>query len=186
MAQCRCVPVNSNVWQHSYMATQDTATQIETYRQHFDSMYVGGIPCLLNDNGAFLSFLAVLAGTEALAGLYQPDARTGDRFRAFVSSYFPKALAAHATDLWALRNGMVHSFNPGPFVLTHHQSRLHLQAPQGPTFLNAEDFYAALIAAAHSYFAELAVSPDLQASFVKRLSAKDGGAPQVGVLQQVQ
>jgi hypothetical protein len=68
---------------HIPMPHQDIGAEIESYRHHFDAMYVGGIPNLLNDSGAFLSFLAVLAGTEALAGLYRPSLATGERFREF-------------------------------------------------------------------------------------------------------
>ncbi len=166
------------------MSQLEVHAQIDSYRQHFDAMYVGGIPHLLNDNGAFLSFLAVLAGTEALAGLCEPSNGTGERFRNFVAKYFPAEYSAHVSDLWSLRNGIVHSFNPGPFALTHHNSRLHLQSPHGQLVLNAEDFYAALLLASRSYFSALAVDPALQASFLQRIAAKDGGAPQVWLVQQ--
>jgi hypothetical protein len=87
-------------------------------------------------------------------------------------------------ELWSLRNGIVHSFNPGPFALTHHNSRLHLQSPHGQLLLNAEDFYAALILAYRAYFAALAADQTMQDNFMKRVSAKDGGAPQVWLVQQ--
>jgi hypothetical protein len=168
------------------MPPPDIPAHIDSYRQHFDSMYVGGIPNLLNDSGAFLSFLAVLAGTEALAGLYQPSLGTGARFRNFVAKYFPPEYSAHVNDLWSLRNGIVHSFNPGPFALTHHNSRLHLQSPHGQLLLNAEDLYAALILASRAYFAALSADAAMQANFMQRVSARDGGAPQVTLVQQVQ
>ena len=166
------------------MQQSDIDAQIDSYRQHFDAMYVGGIPGLLNDNGVFLSFLAVLTGTEALAGLYQPALATGERFRNFVAMYFPPEYAQHVNGLWALRNGIVHSFNPGPFGLTYHSSRMHLQSPQGHVLLNAEDFYAALVIAYKAYFAALANDRALQGAFMQRISAKDGGAPEVAVVQQ--
>ena len=79
---------------------------------------------------------------------------------------------------------MVHSFNPGPFGLTHHNSRHHLKAPLGITTLNAEDLYGALLAASRAYFDAVVVDTGLQANFLKRVGARDGGAPQVWVVQQ--
>jgi hypothetical protein len=35
----------------------DTANHIAEYRRYFDSIYIAGIPRLLNDDGAFLSFI---------------------------------------------------------------------------------------------------------------------------------
>jgi len=147
-------------------------------------MYVGGIPNLLNDDGAFLAFLAVLTGTEALAGLFAPASPTGERFRSFIATYYPEEYRPYADRLWEFRNAMIHSFNPGPFGLTHHNSRHHLKSPLGIAMLNAEDFYAALLAAAHTYFEAVAVNADLQANFQNRVGARDGGAPQTWVVQE--
>ena len=162
-------------------APADLVEQIMDYRRHFDSIYVAGIPNLLNDDGAFLSFLTVLTGTEALAGLFAPGKGNGERFKEFVARYYPAALRGQAEKLWELRNAIVHAFHPGPYVLTHHASWAHLELQNGMVVLNAQDFYAALLGASHAYFAELLVSPDLQASFVKRISDSSGGAPQAWV-----
>jgi len=164
-------------------ASVSIADQIADYRRHFDSIYVAGIPNLLNDDGAFLSFLNVLTGTEALAGLLAPTKSPGERFREFVGRYYPAELRAQAERLWDLRNAMVHSFHPGPFALTHHASWAHLQVQDDKVVLNAQDFYAALLNASHGYFAELSASPALQACFLKRISDANGGAPQVLVAQ---
>ena len=153
---------------------------------HFDAIYVAGIPNLLCDSGAFLSFLTVLTGTEALAGLYAPNLSTGERFRSFIERFFPPELASRSSDLWAFRNSMVHSFNPGPFALTHHSSRVHLSTIHGPVVLNAEDFYGALLHAYRSYFVALFKDAELQSKFLKRLSAKDGGAPDTYVVTRTQ
>ncbi|MBA2547553.1 MAG: hypothetical protein H0V16_03720 [Burkholderiaceae bacterium] len=134
------------------MSQTSALKEIDDFRQHFDAMYVGGIPNLLNDNGFFLAFVAVLTGTEALAGLFAPTSLTGDRFRSFIATYYPEEYWPFSDRLWEFRNVMIHSFNPGPFALTHHNSRHHLKAPLGITMLNAEDFYAALLAAARAYF----------------------------------
>jgi len=157
---------------------------IEHYRVHFDAIYVAGIPNLLNDSGAFLSFIAVLTATDALAGLYSPREGSGERFKAFVSRFFPPPLAVEAEDLWHFRNAMVHSFNPGPFALTHHNSRTHLSTVHGPKLLNAEDFYTALIFAYQGYFSALSQEAELRDRFVKRVSARDGGAPETFVVSK--
>jgi hypothetical protein len=152
---------------------------VADFRFHFDQMYVGGITRLLNEDGAFLSFLAVLTGTEALAGVFAPHLSSGERFRGFVTRFFPRPLQRRSEDLWKFRNLMVHAFNPGPFGLVCHQSRLHL-TPQGEvTVLNAEDFYAALIHASHAYFDALRTDTNLQKSFSRRLAENDGGAPEM-------
>src|SRR5688572_29961113 len=50
---------------------------------------------------------------------------------------------------------MIHAFSPAGFALTHHHSEHHFRtAETGNPMLNAEDFYAALLFAAQSYFAQ--------------------------------
>jgi hypothetical protein len=159
-------------------AIESTEMLVDGYQVHFDQVYVAGIPNLLNDSGAFLSFLAVLSATEALAGLYAPSGKPGERFKEFVRRFYPSELASRADDLWAFRNAMVHSFNPGPLLLTHNNSRSHLSTVHGPVMLNAQDFYAALLFAYRGYFAALVQDQDLLAKFITRISSKDGGAMQ--------
>jgi hypothetical protein len=155
--------------------TQTLEELIEEVRSEFDRVYLGGIPSLLNDDGAFLSFVAVLTGTEALAGFFAPTLNNGERFRQFVTRFYPLNLQGRAGDLWLLRNAIVHAFHPGPFALTHHMSRLHLTAPQGQTILNAEDFYSALIEASRTYFNALATESELSKAFLTRLRDPNGG-----------
>jgi hypothetical protein len=157
---------------------------IEAYQVHFDAIYVAGIPNLLCDSGAFLSFMAVLTATDTLAGLFEPAKSNGDRFKAFVNRFFPPELASLSGELWAFRNAMVHSFNPGPFAITHHNSRSHLSTAHGPILLNAEDFYSALLYAYRSYFAELNRDKHFQDRFLKRVSQKEGGAPETYVFSK--
>jgi len=52
-------------------------------------MYIGGIPRLLDESGAFLAFLSILTAIEALAGLWSPFAGSGERFKGFVETFFP-------------------------------------------------------------------------------------------------
>jgi hypothetical protein len=159
--------------------------EIDGYRAHFDTMYVGGIPHLLNEDGAYLAYLAIVSATDALAGLFSPAKPTGERFRLFVERYFPEDHRPYANRLWDLRNAIVHSFNPGPdFALTIHASRQHLKSPLGLVTLNAEDLFAALLIASRSYFESLLNDPQLQDNFQKRVAATDGGAPETFLVQQ--
>lgn len=159
--------------------------EIDGYRAHFDTMYVGGIPHLLNEDGAYLAFLAIVSATDALAGLFAPTKGAGERFRIFVETYFPEDHRPFADRLWELRNAIVHSFNPGPFFgLTLHTSRQHLKSPIGHVALNAEDLFAALLFASRAYFDSLLNDPTLQENFQKRVAASDGGAPDSYLVQQ--
>lgn len=159
--------------------------EIDGYRVHFDNIYVGGIPHLLNEDGVYLAFLAMVSATDALAGLFAPTKATGERFRLFVERYFPEDHRPLADRLWELRNAIVHSFNPGPyFGLTLHTSRQHLKAPLGQVTLNAEDLFAALLVASRAYFDSLLNDSQLQENFQKRIAATDGGAPETFVVQQ--
>jgi hypothetical protein len=157
---------------------------IDDFRSNFDAMYTGAIPRLLNDDGAFLAFLAVLTGTEALAGVFSPNLGPGERFRTFVARFYPKEFTELVEALWRFRNLMVHSFNPGPFALTFNQSRLHLTAPNGVVILNAEDFYASLVVAAGAYFRALANDESLQRNFARRLAEDNGGGIETHVMSR--
>ena len=157
---------------------------IDEFRENFDSMYLGAIPQLLHENGVFLAFLAIVTAIDALAGFFDPKLASGERFRAFVAAYYPTLLKNHADDLWRLRNLMVHSFNPGPFALTYHQSHLHLTLQHGSVVLNAEDSYSALVSASQAYFEALTSDNVLQKRFLLRLSEDDGGGIQSFTFQR--
>jgi hypothetical protein len=150
-----------------------------------DRIYLGGIPQLISDETAFLSFVCMLTGIEALAGYWKPElsgqGSNGERFRGFVKEYFVDAYHEQADNLWSFRNGMIHGFAPRCFALTHHNSRTHFRkTSDGALVLNAEDFYAAFLAAASKYFSDLETRPVLQQSFRARLADRDGGAIAVG------
>ncbi|ADE15394.1 hypothetical protein Nhal_2306 [Nitrosococcus halophilus Nc 4] len=157
--------------------TESTEKDIDEFRFHFDSMYIGGIPRLLDEAGAFLAFLTILTAVDALAGVWNPNMGSGERFKGFVAAYFPDNLKSRAEDLWRFRNLMVHAFNPGPFALVCNQSRLHLTPHGEVTVLNAQDFYTALVLASQNYFRELQEEGTLRANFRRRIDEKDGGAP---------
>lgn len=157
----------------------------------FSRIYLGGIPQLVRDETAFLSFVCMLAGTEALAGFHHPEGsgaqENGKRFRNFVSLYFPAEFKPLAAKLWQFRNGMAHGFSPRQFALTHHNSQIHLRTTSdGAAVLNAEDFFAAFLFAAQRYFTELATSAELQAKFLARLDSPSGGSISVGFVDVLQ
>ncbi len=142
---------------------------------NFGRIYLGGIPCLLNDDGAFLSFICSLTAIEALGGFLKPNEGNGARFRGFLKDYFADPYPSHADPLWKLRNAAVHGFSPGPYKLTHHNSQVHLTTDGGLTVLNAEDFYAALVTASKRYFDALLKDAALQAAFEERSKDPDTG-----------
>jgi hypothetical protein len=157
--------------------TQDLSAIAADFRRHFDQYYLGVIPRLLNEEGLFLAFLSMLAAVESLAGTYLPDKAAGDRFRDFVAMYFPKSYQPYADQLWKFRNRMVHSFNPAPFTILCHNSRMHLLDADGVRMLNAEDFYADVVTASRAYFHALYSDIELQKRFGKRVTSDEGGRP---------
>jgi hypothetical protein len=119
--------------------------------------------------------IATTLATEALAGTYMPDQGSGERFRTFVSTFFPKVYEPHVEKLWKFRNRMIHSFNPVPFTILCHNSRMHLCEVEGMRMLNAEDFYADVVTASRAYFTALYSDIELQKRFGKRVTSDDGG-----------
>ena len=164
--------------------------RIVTVRHWFQRIYLGGIPQMIRDETAFLSFICTLSAIEALAGYRFPEsgdtACPGARFQRFVSDYFGKEYSALASDLWNFRNGMIHGFCPRRFALTHYQSHRHLQASSDSViFLNAEDFYAALVQASGRFFQELEGSAELQKNFLARVNSSQGGGIAVGPVEAI-
>ena len=170
---------------NSISVSSALSDEIDSYRCHFDFMYVGGIPRLLNEDGCFLAFLAILSATDALSGLFAPKAKPGERFRMFIEAYFPQDHRPFAEQIWQLRNAVVHSFNPGPhFALTFHTSRQHLKSPLGQVTLNAEDLFAALLTASRAYFDSIQNDSELQSNFQRRIASTDGGSLETYHVQQ--
>jgi hypothetical protein len=152
--------------------------EVESYRHHFDNIFVGGVPKLFNETGIFLSFVSMLSAIEALAGLMAPNIQTGERFISFIETYFPDNYRNHAVNLWKFRNTMIHSFSPGTYLLTCHTSRMHLKnVTEESILLNAEDFFASLLHASSAYFEAVTLDSNLQVNFMKRVANIDGGAP---------
>jgi len=151
--------------------------EIENSHRRFSEIFLAGIPGLLNDDGAYLSFICVFAGIEALAGYRYSDVKgKGDRFRSFVTEYFEARYGPLANQIWDLRNSMIHCFSPKHFALCHHQSHLHFtDQPPFLKVLNAEDVYAAFVQASEKYFQQLKSDSRIQTLFHKRLTDPEGG-----------
>jgi hypothetical protein len=114
---------------------ETTQRDINEFRLNFDDMYIRGIRLLLNEDGMFLAFLAMLTATEALSGVFAPHLGTGERFRLFVNRFF-QAPSAHA-DQRQSRSLIVHAFNQGPFAVVtssaficRHRSALSPSTPK--------------------------------------------------------
>ena len=154
----------------------DEASEVAAeFRRHFDQYYLGVIPRLFTDEGRILAFVSMLTAIESLAGAFAPSLGAGDRFQKFLVAYFPAAYHIHVAELWQFRNHMIHSFNPTPFLLVCHCSRMHLQCADGVEMLNVEDFYADTVIASRSYFRDLYSQSSLQHRFNKRVTQSDGG-----------
>ncbi|MDP8567014.1 hypothetical protein [Methylophilus aquaticus] len=149
----------------------------ESYRHHFDNIFVGGIPKFFTEEAAFLSFVSMLTAIEALAGLMAPKQTTGERFQNFIKQYFPPEYSPITEKLWAFRNTMIHSFSPGDCLISCHTSRLHLKDVNGALFLNAENLFGAFLHASNAYFDKLENDQQLKNNFVFRINQIGGGAP---------
>jgi hypothetical protein len=160
----------------------NTEELINHVQANFGRIYLGGIPSLLNDDGAFLSFICSLTATEALGGFVSPKLGNGARFKESVRRYFDNPYPAQVDRLWRLRNAAVHGFSAGPYKLTHHNSHLHLTTDGGLTVLNAEDFFATLVVAAGRYFNLVRGDAALQAALLERANDPETGVLVVGTL----
>lgn len=145
--------------------------KIKSAIEWFRRIYFEGIPVLLQSNQtAFLSFLCVVAATDAVAG-YRYPTKSEKRFKQFITSYFPAAYAPHANNLYIFRCRLLHNFSPAHFTLVHAQPTLHLQ-PSAIGDLNLDDgsFFEHMKEAVEKYFFELMTSPALQGEILNRLN----------------
>jgi hypothetical protein len=145
------------------------------FRRHFDQYYLGVIPRLLNEEGVMLAFICLLTGIECLAGAFQPQKSTGDRFKEFITTFFSAPYHPIAGEMWQFRNLMIHAFNPSPFTIGCHQSKMHLLEIGVVWYLNVEDLYAEMVTSSRGYFTALYADLQLQANFSKRGTEKGGG-----------
>lgn len=149
---------------------------IESARSWFREIFLKGIPFMLRQNDtAFLSFVCVVAATDALSGYrFRDDSK---RFSNFVTEYFPDAYKPHADKLYLFRCRMVHNFSPAYFTVVHNDPVKHLQSSPRDTFLDDRTFFEDMQTAAEKYFNELHASTNRQADMLARLQdTKNGGS----------
>lgn len=150
-------------------------TQITAVRDWFRRIYLDGVPILLQQNDtSFLSFLCVVAATDALSGY---RFRSNDkRFSIFVTEYFPRQYKPHADNLYRFRCRMLHNFSPAYFSLVHAMPAKHLQPSAiGDTILNDQTFFSDMRSASEAYFTELDTNAELQSNMLARLQDTDKG-----------
>jgi hypothetical protein len=160
------------------MALENIVEDIVGYVQaKFKEYYGDGVSAMFTDRFAYLSFVCMMIAIDGLAGFFAPQIKkNGERFCAFVRAYFPDPLRGRAEDVWALRNSLVHAFNPGQlFALSHNKSPLHLVQTSARTGLNAEEFHRTLMCAADSFFLAAKADAKLQANFKSRAADPKGG-----------
>jgi hypothetical protein len=146
--------------------------RIESAIKSFDRIILSGVPYLLKQNEtAFLSFMCSVAAIDALAAYRFRTNNVGDRFRDFITGYFPTAYRAHAANLYLLRCRLLHNFSPAYFTLVHAQPTAHLGgSPIGDTVLSDDVFFSDLKAAAQNFFDEVRADPTRQADMEARLA----------------
>jgi hypothetical protein len=156
--------------------------EIANFSANFRGLFLRGIPCLLNDDGAYLAFGCIFSGTEALAGYRYPYLReNGVKFKNFLVDYFVARYHPLASELWDLRNSLIHSFSPKHFALCHGQPKTHLtDRPPYTKVLNAESFFFDFSVSAEKYLSSLATDAQVQADFQRHLSSAKGGGLYVG------
>jgi len=168
---------------------QEIENAITQFNTHMDC-----IPAMFGPYYAYFAFMGVLTGTDMLAGYRFPDndsagfppgrRRAGNCFEKFIGDYCPAKYHQHASRLWQLRCGLVHSFTPRQWTLVSGRPDLHLKpSPIGDYYLNAEDLYADFRAVANCYFEQLRTTDDLKRLIERRLDdLEKGGGIYTGVL----
>jgi hypothetical protein len=150
--------------------------KIEQVLSYFSLIYINGIPPMVTDASAYLSFICTFCAVDALAGYrHGPNVRIGLRFKKFVATYFSDEYVGLDKQLYGLRNSMVHAFSASHFELTHNHPELHFTTKNQRTLLDAACFYTDMKKAADKYFAEMKSSADLQGLFIQYVDAENGG-----------
>lgn len=152
----------------SQMATVDEV------QKDFDRLFVTQIKeRLLNGDGAYLSFIAMLAGVEGLGCFYggvKRDVNGGivwknaELFRGFVADFFPSSYKS--VDFWGLRNSLVHRFVPADgFHLTVNDPAIHFKRDQGMVCLDAGCVFEDFKKAASDYFQKVRTDSAIETRF---------------------
>jgi hypothetical protein len=157
--------------------------EINNFIAQYRKIFISGIPELLNDKGAYLAFICIFSGIEALAGYCYPEEnRNGKKFEGWFKTYFDGKYHPFTKELWELRNSLIHGFSPKHFALCHKQPTLHFSdKPPFIKVLNADSMYEDFKVAAEKYLNLLMSEAYLQESFQQHLSnSTTGGGFYVG------
>ena len=150
--------------------------QIVAAIRGFNEIILGGVPFLLRQNEtAFLSFMCSVAAIDALSGYRYTSEKVGERFKAFITEYFPASYAPHVENLYLLRCRILHNFSPAYFSLTHGNPSLHLKPSPIDAFLSDAEFFRDLAQAAVKFFNEVQTDSTRQDAMNARLLDVDKG-----------
>jgi hypothetical protein len=151
--------------------------QIQAAIRGFNDIFLVGVPLLVKQNEtAFLSFMCSVAAIDALSGYRYTTDNVGNRFKSFLTEYFPSSYAPHIDNLYLLRCRILHNFSPAYFTLSHANPAAHLQKSSiGDTVLNDADFFADVARAADKFFAEVQTDKSRQDAMNSRLFNVDKG-----------
>lgn len=145
--------------------------------QGFRQIYLVGLPLMLQRNEtAFLAFLCMVAGIDALSGYRFDIPKDQERFIAFVEAYFPADYKPHAEKLYLFRCRMLHNSSPAYFTVAHAAPAMHLgPSSLGDPVLDDGTFFSHFKQAAEVFFAELDFDSQLQQGMLARLNNIDRG-----------
>ena len=145
----------------------------------FREVFFDGLPVMLRQNEtSFLSFMCIMAATDALSAYRYDSNNVGDRFKDFITEYFGDVYRPHAENLYKFRCRLLHNFSPAYFTLVHGRRGMHLKPSAiGDYVLEDVTLFEDMRTAGEKYFAELGASSDLRAKMLTRLTdVHKGGA----------
>jgi hypothetical protein len=165
------------------------AKTIKDVEEQYRRVFLSQLEKLLNNDGAYLSFVGGMAAIDALACFYGGAERKGsyfrneEMFRKFVADFFPPPYG-QGLNLWDLRNSLLHRFVVHKdFILNFDDPTIHTKRHGANIVgLEAKKFWTDLTAAADGYFTRLRAEPDLQSNFQKVCQEFGVFAPEVKIL----
>lgn len=121
---------------------------------------------------SFTVAVVAFSGIECLGSLLAETTKTDERFRAFVTRYFPKEYSKSGFDFYDIyRCGLVHQYFPKKSAtITWGTSAEHLVTKNGCHYLNAQALVEDLKLAIDKYRNDLLNDADLRMKFKKRLN----------------
>lgn len=130
----------------------------------------------LKENTNLAVFILGICMIDALAGFYGGKEKTTskgnrNRFKNFVRKYLSQY---NADDLWAVRNGLLHSYAVEKYGFVNKKSHLHDKPTNGGKFINDENFCGDLKSVYESFKKDILASSEQDTIFInvkKRLDA---------------